>query len=293
MPQISATPVVVFSVAVVVVCLGGVAGSCGLGQQDGSGRVLFRSMGVARVLLAISAIANAVKGHCGGISWSLGLLVLIPYGKCAGAVGVLTRTGDLVEQRLHGPESQPSVSSSTRGGLELRCWLRRDRNTSTTPLVSGVSTCKVTCPAQWPDAALMGALAVVLITAAPVAAVPTRCAPPSPTASCDVISPVCDPCGAGKFATRSLRCRRVGVPGAVRASARAPGRPRDAYLQSWVHRTARFQDALQDPVPLRKLSGSARTTRSTAPAIVDGLARRLNQQLSLAQQLTSTSARSS
>lgn len=41
----------------------------------------------------------------------------------------------------------------------------------------------------------MGALAVVLITAAPVAAdayqVP---APPSPTASCDVISPVAIPC---------------------------------------------------------------------------------------------------
>lgn len=48
----------------------------------------------------------------------------------------------------------------------------------------------------------MGALAVVLITAAPVAAdayqVP---APPSPTASCDVISPVAIPCVAlGKFA---------------------------------------------------------------------------------------------
>lgn len=75
----------------------------------------------------------------------------------------------------------------------------------------------------------MGALAVVLITAAPVAAdayqVP---APPSPTASCDVISPVAIPCVAlGKFADAvAAECRRVGVARcAVRASARAPGDP--------------------------------------------------------------------
>lgn len=45
------------------------------------GRVLFR---VAWVLLAISAIANAVKGSLWWDIWSLGLLVLIPavvYGK--------------------------------------------------------------------------------------------------------------------------------------------------------------------------------------------------------------------
>lgn len=74
----------------------------------------------------------------------------------------------------------------------------------------------------------MGALAVVLITAAPVAAdayqVP---APPSPTASCDVISPVAIPCVAlGKFADAvAAECRRVGARCAVRASARAPGDP--------------------------------------------------------------------
>ncbi|AHM07819.1 Uncharacterised protein [Mycobacterium tuberculosis] len=41
-------------------------------------------MGVAWVLLAISAIANAVKGSLWWDIWSLGLLVLIPavvYGK--------------------------------------------------------------------------------------------------------------------------------------------------------------------------------------------------------------------
>lgn len=41
-------------------------------------------MGVAWVLLAISAIANAVKGSLWWGIWSLGLLVLIPavvYGK--------------------------------------------------------------------------------------------------------------------------------------------------------------------------------------------------------------------
>ncbi|CMR67778.1 Uncharacterised protein [Mycobacterium tuberculosis] len=48
------------------------------------GRVLFAFMGVAWVLLAISAIANAVKGSLWWDIWSLGLLVLIPavvYGK--------------------------------------------------------------------------------------------------------------------------------------------------------------------------------------------------------------------
>lgn len=100
----------------------------------------------------------------------------------------------------------------------------------------------------------MGALAVVLITAAPVAAdayqVP---APPSPTASCDVISPVAIPCVAlGKFADAvAAECRRVGVPDArcvLPLAHRVTQAARDAYLQSWVHRTARFQDALQDPV---------------------------------------------
>lgn len=86
MPPSSATPVVVFSVAVVVVCLiGGVAGS--LWPQPAGrlrGGCYFAFMGVAWVLLAISAIANAVKGSLWWDIWSLGLLVLIPavvYGK--------------------------------------------------------------------------------------------------------------------------------------------------------------------------------------------------------------------
>lgn len=48
------------------------------------GRVLFRLYGCRLVLLAISAIANAVKGSLWWDIWSLGLLVLIPavvYGK--------------------------------------------------------------------------------------------------------------------------------------------------------------------------------------------------------------------
>ncbi len=85
-PPSSATPVVVFSVAVVVVCLiGGVAGSL---WPRPAGRLrggyYFAFMGVAWVLLAISAIANAVKGSLWWDIWSLGLLVLIPavvYGK--------------------------------------------------------------------------------------------------------------------------------------------------------------------------------------------------------------------
>lgn len=80
MPPSSATPVVVFSVAVVVVCL--------IGWPRPAGRLrggcYFAFMGVAWVLLAISAIANAVKGSLWWDIWSLGLLVLIPavvYGK--------------------------------------------------------------------------------------------------------------------------------------------------------------------------------------------------------------------
>lgn len=48
------------------------------------GGYYFAFMGVAWVLLAISAIANAVKGSLWWDIWSLGLLVLIPavvYGK--------------------------------------------------------------------------------------------------------------------------------------------------------------------------------------------------------------------
>lgn len=52
-----------------------------------------------------------------------------------------------------------------------------------------------------------------------------------------------------------MGCRRVGVPDArcvLPLAHRVTQAARDAYLQSWVHRTARFQDALQDPVPLRE-----------------------------------------
>ncbi|CEZ59172.1 Conserved exported or envelope protein of uncharacterised function [Mycobacterium tuberculosis] len=138
----------------------------------------------------------------------------------------------------------------------------------------------------------MGALAVVLITAAPVAAdayqVP---APPSPTASCDVISPVAIPCVAlGKFADAvAAECRRVGVPDArcvLPLAHRVTQAARDAYLQSWVHRTARFQDALQDPVPLRETQwlGTHNSFNSLSDSFTVSHADS-NQQLSLAQQL--------
>lgn len=147
--------------------------------------------------------------------------------------------------------------------------------------------------ARWlQSAALMGALAVVLITAAPVAAdayqVP---APPSPTASCDVISPVAIPCVAlGKFADAvAAECRRVGVPDArcvLPLAHRVTQAARDAYLQSWVHRTARFQDALQDPVPLRETQwlGTHNSFNSLSDSFTVSHADS-NQQLSLAQQL--------
>lgn len=74
----------------------------------------------------------------------------------------------------------------------------------------------------------------------------------------------------------------------MRASARAPGdqAARDAYLQSWVHRTARFQDALQDPVPLRETQwlGTHNSFNSLSDSFTVSHADS-NQQLSLAQQL--------
>lgn len=90
MPPSSATPVVVFSVAVVVVCLiGGVAGSL---WPRPAGRLrggyYFAFMGVAWVLLAISAIANAVKGSLWwDISGCWSSSPRLCTGKCAGAVG--------------------------------------------------------------------------------------------------------------------------------------------------------------------------------------------------------------
>ncbi len=138
----------------------------------------------------------------------------------------------------------------------------------------------------------MSACAVVLTTPAPVGAdadeVP---APPSPTAPCDAISPIAIPCVAiGKFADAvAAECRRVGVPDArcvLPLAHRVTQAARDAYLQSWVHRTAAFQYALQDPLPL--LDAQWLGTHNSFNSLSDSFTvshADSNQQLSLTQQL--------
>src|SRR5258707_9002126 len=107
------------------------------------------------------------------------------------------------------------------------------------------------------SAAVVGAVSAVLMAAAPVAADTNGVfTPPSPTAPCDAISPVAFPCVAtGKFADAvAAECRRVGIPDrlcVLPLAHRVTQAARNAYLQSWAHRTAQFQYALGDPLPFR------------------------------------------
>ncbi|BBX73284.1 hypothetical protein H7H78_04995 [Mycobacterium shinjukuense] len=142
------------------------------------------------------------------------------------------------------------------------------------------------------SAVVVSAVVVVLTTAAPVVAdageVGTR---PPPTAPCDAISPIAIPCVAlGKFADAvAAECRRVGIPGTrcgLPLAHRVTQAARDAYLQSWVHRTARFQYALQDPLPMRDAQwlGTHNSFNSLSDSFTISHADS-NQQLSLTQQL--------
>ncbi|MGO9506061.1 MAG: hypothetical protein ACLPXZ_01505 [Mycobacterium sp.] len=141
-------------------------------------------------------------------------------------------------------------------------------------------------------ALVVGALAAVLITATPLAAAePAGSYPPSPTAPCDAISPIAIPCVAlGKFADAvAAECRRVGVPDrlcVVPLAHRVTQAARDAYLRSWVHRTAVFQYELSDPLPLRLAQwlGTHNSFNSLANSLTISHADS-NQQLSLTQQL--------
>ncbi len=113
----------------------------------------------------------------------------------------------------------------------------------------------------------------------------------SPTALCDALSPIAVPCVAlGKTADAvAAECRRVGIPDALCTlplAHKVTQAARDAYLQSWAHRTARFQSGLGDPLPLRDAQwlGTHNSFNSLADSFTISQADS-NQQLSLTQQL--------
>lgn len=113
----------------------------------------------------------------------------------------------------------------------------------------------------------------------------------SPTPQCDAISPIAIPCVAlNKFADAvAAECRRVGVPDtgcALPLAHKVTQAARDAYLQSWVHRTAQFQYALADPVPISQAQwlGTHNSFNSLSNSFTVSHADS-NQQLTLTQQL--------
>ncbi|MFL6024346.1 MAG: hypothetical protein ACJ72O_13490, partial [Marmoricola sp.] len=94
---------------------------------------------------------------------------------------------------------------------------------------------------------------------APTALGTAHAATPSPTAPCDAISPIAIPCVAlGKtFDAVAAECRRVGIPDTLCTLPLAHNvtqAARDAYLASWVHRTAQFQYGLGDQLPFRDVA---------------------------------------
>jgi hypothetical protein len=137
-----------------------------------------------------------------------------------------------------------------------------------------------------------GAVAVLWIAIAPAGnAAPAAASPPSPTAPCDAVSPIAIPCVALGKGTDAVgaECRRVGVPDALCVLPLAHNvtqAARDAYLQSWVHRTAQFQYALGNPLPLRDAQwlGTHNSFNSLSDSLTLSHADS-NQQLSLTQQL--------
>lgn len=151
--------------------------------------------------------------------------------------------------------------------------------------------------ARWlQSAAVVSAFTITLTMAAPTGgaapeAPPAPPNPPSPVAPCNAISPVAFPCvGVGKFADAvAAECRRVGIPDrlcVLPLAHKVTQAARDAYLQSWVHRVAQFQYALQDSLPFRNAEwiGTHNSFNSLAQSFTISHADS-NQQLSLAQQL--------
>ncbi|MEJ7833802.1 MAG: hypothetical protein WKF79_12865 [Nocardioides sp.] len=143
------------------------------------------------------------------------------------------------------------------------------------------------------SAVAASAVAVLLIATAPAGSTAPAgpASPPSPTASCDALSPIAIPCVAlGKtFDAVAAECRRVGVPEALCVlplSHQVTQAARDAYLQSWVHRTAQFQYALGDSLSLRDAQwlGTHNSFNSLSNSLTLSQADS-NQQLSMTQQL--------
>lgn len=146
---------------------------------------------------------------------------------------------------------------------------------------------------RWMKSAIAAcAVAVLMIAAAPaVSADPAPEPAPSPTALCDAISPIAIPCvGLGKFGdAAAAECRRVGIPDTLcllPLSHRVTQAARDAYQQSWVHRTAQFQYALGDSLPFTDAQwlGTHNSFNSLSSSFTLSHADS-NQQLSLTQQL--------
>lgn len=138
-------------------------------------------------------------------------------------------------------------------------------------------------------AAVLTVVAVALF--APTALGTAHAATPSPTAPCDAISPIAIPCVAlGKtFDAAAAECRRVGIPDTLCTLPLAHNvtqAARDAYLASWVHRTAQFQYGLGDQLPFRDVAwlGTHNSFNSLSDSFTLSHADS-NQQLSLTQQL--------
>ncbi|SON61932.1 hypothetical protein MSIMFI_03451 [Mycobacterium simulans] len=140
--------------------------------------------------------------------------------------------------------------------------------------------------ARWLQSAVVVSVFAVVITPATPTAADT-----SPTAPCDAISPIAIPCVAlGKGADAiAAECRRAGIADTsctIPLAHRVTQAARDAYLRSWVHRTAQFQYRLGNPLPLRDTQwlGTHNSFNSVAESLtvshVDS-----NQQLTLTQQL--------
>jgi hypothetical protein len=145
------------------------------------------------------------------------------------------------------------------------------------------------------SAVAAAAVALLVTSTAPAVAAPTDPpappSPPSPTALCDAISPIAIPCVAvGKVVDAvGAECRRVGLPDALCVlplAHRVTQAARDAYLASWVHQVAMFQQALGDSLPLRDAQWIG--THNSFNSLADGFTvsqADSNQQLSLTQQL--------
>lgn len=124
-------------------------------------------------------------------------------------------------------------------------------------------------------------------TSAQAAPLPTV----SPTAPCDAISPIAIPCVAlGKtFDAVAAECRRVGIPDdlcTLPLAHNVTQAARDAYQLSWTHRTAQFQYALGNPLPLRDAQWIGTHNSFNGPAYPFTLSHAdSNQQLTLTQQL--------